>query len=176
MLFKHRLQNGSQLVSASMCWLIIHIHVNAGLADLSHKDFRRTKIIDGAFNWRRMPMLISYRFNHEIIATLQLKSVQCYKWIKNGLWDWQRNVIILTKFSSLDASDVVNMTTSVTNSDKNVLQVTFLFQWLSCLSYDDVIHLVLAHAQFFVHFRRSHPLPHLLRVEFIFPWGWRKTE
>ena len=43
---------------------------------------------------------------------------------------WNENVVILTKFSSLAALEVVKMTTSSAASDENVIKMkTFLFQW-----------------------------------------------
>ena len=44
---------------------------------------------------------------------------------------WNENVVILTKFSSLAAPEVVKMTTSSAASDENVIKITtFPFQWM----------------------------------------------
>ena len=45
-------------------------------------------------------------------------------------YHWNKNVVILTKFSSLATLEVVKMTTSSVASDENFVKMTtFLFQW-----------------------------------------------
>ena len=44
---------------------------------------------------------------------------------------WNETVIILTKFPSLPAPKVVNMTTSGAANDENFVKITFPFQWLA---------------------------------------------
>ena len=46
---------------------------------------------------------------------------------RQGPVHWNRNVFILMKFSSLDALEVVKMTTSSTASDENFIKKTFSF-------------------------------------------------
>ena len=43
--------------------------------------------------------------------------------------NWHRNVIILMKFSSLAALEVVIMTTSSATSAENFIKMTLAFQW-----------------------------------------------
>ena len=47
----------------------------------------------------------------------------------NKGWQWNENIIILVKFSSLATPEVVILTTSGAANDENFVKMTFPFQW-----------------------------------------------
>ena len=53
-----------------------------------------------------------------------LNSVQNTNEDKVGLIHWNENVIILTKFSSIGALNIVKITNSNASSDENVIKIT----------------------------------------------------
>ena len=65
----------------------------------------------------------------------------------NSLWNnvfghWNRNVVILTKFSSLAAPEVVILTTSVAASDENFIKLTNISVSLGVLALSNATKLM----------------------------------
>ena len=80
--------------------------------------------VSGAIVWSRS----LYRHCNGITLIHMGKSI--YSWTQQH--HWNKNVVILTKFSSLAALEVVILTTSSAASDEHFIKMkTFPFQWYS---------------------------------------------
>ena len=61
---------------------------------------------------------------------IKVADKQMILWIKK--LHWSKRSVILMKFLSLAALEVVKMTTSSAASDENFVEITFLYQWWRC--------------------------------------------